>query len=100
MKLKSPGGSIFLIRLFKARLGAMVQQISDLKEDINSKLRQIAAVYAQDGYAKAVSSQSAYRDAVTKEVGQLQGLQSKLGLKPTPNPTYYPFYPYYYFLSL
>ena len=79
---------------------AMLQQVSDLKEDINSKLRQIAAVYAQDGYAKAVSSQSAYRNAVTKEVEQLQDLQSKLGLKPTPNPTYYPFFPYYYFLSL
>ncbi len=71
------------------------EQISDLRKDIGQKLREIASVYARDGYARSVGSQSSFRDTVVDETTQLNALEKKMGQPLTSPPTYYPFYPYY-----
>ena len=75
----------------------MQQQISDLKKDIRQKLGEMASVYATDGYAKAVSSQSSFRETVMEESDQVNTLEDKLGVPHTPEPRWFPYYPYYFY---
>jgi hypothetical protein len=71
------------------------QQIKYLESDMREKLGEMASVYERDGYAKAVNSQSAYRDAVAEEADKISELEQQLGQPSQPEIRWVPYYPYY-----
>jgi beta-lactamase class A len=71
------------------------QQIKDLQQDMRQKLGEMASVYERDGYAKAVSSQSSFRDSVADDADKIAQLQDQLGVQRNPGIQWIEYYPYY-----